>query len=583
MTEILQEIIYPQKDICEEQDMYFRTNGIVKFHNKFLEIMDKTNISFDTYFNSFSVAKWRKYTVIDNVALHIKYKGTCSIILSHHSINNGQLTKQQIAEYQCNAIDEEEMLCDFLKLQDNGIYSFEIIANTDCFIYEMNYVTNTNYIINTLNIAIGFCTFKREKFILNNIRQLQENILNNQQSILHDQLQIFIADNGQTLPNTINTEKIHVFWNKNYGGVGGFTRTIIEALYRSQTKFDYIILMDDDIVLDYRIIERTYLFLCFLKSQYKKNMIGGSLISLEERSKQIENGGHFNHKERILLKNNFHLTEIKEVIENENENIIANHNGWFYCCIPTQIIHENNLPLPIFIHYDDLEYGVRNALPIININGICVWHPTTVGKDPLWMTYYNVRNLRICRLSLNNKFSIAEEFFDVIKKFIFCVSRYRYKEYYIYLQAIKDFYKGAKFFEQKDSETFHKQLTSQYHYDWFSSNLQNLSFTHCSKKKSYILGVLNYILPAFKKYKIIKNGNYNYNCCMVKKIIVYDIFNDRFYNLTKSYKSLITCFILMIKALFIVFTSYNRAIKSWSKALPQLKSLKFWNTYLDLN
>jgi len=442
MTEILQEIIYPQKDICEEQDMYFRTNGIAKFHNKFLEIKNKTNISFDTYFNSFSVAKWRKYTVIDNVALHIKYKGTCSIILSHHSINNGQLTQQQIAEYQCNAIDEEEILCDFLKLQDNGIYAFEIIANTDCYIYEMNYVTNINNIVNTLNIAIGFCTFKREKFILNNIRQLQENILNNQQSVLHNQLQIFIADNGQTLPNTINTEKIHLFWNKNYGGVGGFTRTIIEALYRSQTKFDYIILMDDDIVLDHRIIERTYLFLSFLKPQYKKNMIGGSMFAIEEKSKLTESGALFKHRKINPLKQNLQLTKLKDVVENDIESILGNYNGWFYCCIPTQIIHEKNLPLPLFIHYDDIEYGVRNGMSIITINGICVWHPTFVGKDPLWMVYYNERNRRISLLSLEKKYSIFEETLEILKSFIIYISKYRYNDFHLYMKAVKDFYRG---------------------------------------------------------------------------------------------------------------------------------------------
>lgn len=583
MTEILQEIIYPLKDICEKRDMYFRTNSTIKIHNDFLEIKDKTSISFDTYFNSFSVGKWKKYTIIDNVALHIRYKGACSIILSHHSINNGQLIKQQIAKYQYTAMNEEEILCDFLKLHDNGIYSFEIIANSDCYIYEMDYVTNIDNSINTLNMAIGFCTFKREKFILNNILQLQENILNNKQSVLHNQLQIFIADNGQTLPNNINTDKIHLFWNKNYGGVGGFTRTIIEALYRSQTRFDYIILMDDDIILDYRIIERTYLFLSFLKPQYRKNMIGGSMFAIEEKSKQIENGALFKQKRINIIKKDLQLSNLKDVVENEIESILANYNGWFYCCIPTQIIHENNLPLPIFIHYDDVEYGVRNALPIITINGICVWHPTPDGKAPLWMTYYNERNRRILLLSLKNKYSIFEEILKILKNFIICVSKYRYEDFYLYVKAIKDFYKGANLFMKENPESLHKQLINQYNYKWFNLTLDNPTFNNSSKKKIYIWGILNYLVPALKKNRIIKNGNTYYNCFMVKKFIVYDTSNNRAYNLIKNYKSLITCFFLMIKTLFIIFISYNKATKSWNNTLPQLKSLKFWNSYLNLN
>lgn len=581
---ILQQIIYPIEDICNEKEMYFRSDGIVKYQNNLLEIKDKTKISFDTYFNSFSVGKWKKYTTIDNVALHIKYRGNCSIILSHHSINNSQLCKTEIGEYQCSALNEpREMLCDFIKLNNNGIYSFEIIANSDCYIYEMNYVTNTNNFIQNLNIAIGFCTFKREKFILNNINKLQNNILNNKLSILHNHLQIFIADNGQSLSNNINTDKIHLFKNKNYGGVGGFTRTIIESIFKSNSEFDYIILMDDDIILDCRILERTYLFLSFLKSQYKKNMIGGSLIALEERFKQVENGASFKFRKKIPIKSNFHLTALKDVIENEDEYILANYNGWFYCVIPTQIIHDNNLPLPIFIHCDDIEYGVRNKLPVININGICVWHPTISGKDPLWMVYYNVRNFKICLLSLNDKFSKAKEILDIFKSFIICISRYRYKEFYLHMQAVKDFYKGADSFKQENPETFHKQLTSEYNYKWFSINLNTSSFTHCNKKKSYALGILNYLMPAFREHRIIKNGTFYYNCFMTKRIVVYDNFNDRAYNLEKSYKSLITCFTLMIKTLFIVFMSYNKAVRSWCDTLPQLKSLKFWNNYLGLN
>lgn len=578
----LQNIIYPHQDICEETEMYIRTNSNLVFNTTPLTIKKNTQISFDTYFNSFSVGKWKKYTNISNVGILIKFNGHLHIKLIHVTNTNGAISKTNIAEYDQDSIDVDTLYCDFLSLKSNGIYAFEIRTCSDCTIYSMAYATKGNR-TRDLNIAIGFCTYKREKFILNNVCKLKTQILEAPHSILNKHLQVFIADNGQSLPNNINTDKIHLFWNKNYGGVGGFTRTIIEALYKSQTKFDYIILMDDDIILDCRIVERTYLFLSFLKSQYRKNMIGGSLIAVEERFKQIENGGHFSHQKKNMLKNNFYLTKIKDIIENENENVIANHNGWFYCCIPTQIIHENNLPLPIFIHYDDVEYGVRNALPIINMNGICVWHPTTVGKDPLWMTYYNGRNLKICLLSLNDKFSKVKEILDIFKSFIVCISRYRYKEFDLRMQAIRDFYKGANFFKKDSPEAFHKQLMSKYNYKWFNLTLNNPSFNNCSKRKTYALGILNYLIPAFREHRIIKNGTFYYNCFITKRIVVYDNFNNRAYNLEKSYKSFITCFILMIKTLFIVFISYNEAIKSWCNTLPQLKSLKFWNNYLGLN
>lgn len=580
---ILQNIIYPHEDICEETEMYIRTNSNLVFDTNSLIIKKNTQISFDTYFNSFSVSKWKKYTNISNVGILIKFNGHLHIKLIHIANINGTISKKTITEYDQESIDVENSLyCDFPSLKSNGIYAFEIRAYSDCTIYSIAYATKENR-TRDLNIAIGFCTYKREEFILNNIRKLKKHILEDPGSILNEHLQIFIADNGQTLPNNINTEKIHLFWNKNYGGVGGFTRTIIEALYKSQTKFDYIILMDDDIILDYRIIERTYIFLSFLKSQYSKNMIGGSMLALEEKSKQIENGALFKLRKIYSPKRNLQLTNLKDIVENEIESSPLNYNGWFYCCIPTTIIHENNLPLPIFIHYDDLEYGVRNGLSIITINGICIWHPTFVGKDPLWMTYYNERNNRIFLASIKDKYSIFEETLRILKSFIICVSRYRYKEFYLQMKAVKDFYQGAESFKRKDPESFHKQLMSQYNYRWFNLTLNSPSFNSSSKKNTYFLGILNYFFPALKRDKIVKNGNAYYNCFMVKKIIIYDTFNNRAYSLKKSYKSLIACFILMLKTLFIVSISYKKAIKSWCDILPQLKSLKFWNSYLGLS
>lgn len=578
----LQNIIYPQKGICEEAEMYIRTNSNIAFDTTKLTIKKDTSISFDTYFNSFSIGKWKEYTNISNVGILIKFKGHLHIKLMHIISISGIISKKIIAEYDQESIDAESPLYyDFPSLKSNGIYAFEIRAYSDCTIYSMAYATRGNR-TRDVNIAIGFCTYKREKFILDNVHKLKEQILENTNSILNEHLQVFIADNGNTLPN-INTNKIHVFNNRNYGGVGGFTRTIIEALYKSHNKFNYIILMDDDIILDCRIIERTYLFLSFLKSQYTKNMIGGSLIALEERFKQVENGASFKNREKIPLNNDFNLTRLKDIIENENNDNLADYNGWFYCCIPTQIIHEKNLPLPIFIHCDDIEYGVRNALPVININGICVWHPTISGKDPLWMVYYNVRNHKICLLSLNDQFSKTKEIRDIFKSFIIYISRYRYKEFYLHMQAVKDFYRGADSFKKMNPESFHKQLMNQYNYEWFNLTLNNPPFNNCSKRKAYFLGMLNYLIPALKKHKIIKNGTFYYNCFMAKRVVVYDNFNNRAYNLEKNYKYLITCFILMIKTLFIVFISYNKAIKSWKDTLPQLKSLKFWNSYLGLS
>ena len=392
---------------------------------------------------------------------------------------------------------------------------------------------------------------------------------------------MFIADNGQTLPD-VNSDNIHMFKNKNYGGVGGFTRTIIESVFNSKVHFDYIILCDDDIVLDCRIIERTYIFVQFLKKEYDGNMIGGALLSLEEKNTQVENGGIF-FKNKILRNKGFDLKRLSFLLSNEECVDIANHNGWFYCCIPTNIVKRDNLPLPIFIHYDDVEYGVRNQREVININGICIWHPTTTGKDPLWMSYYNTRNHIIVMSSLGKGIGLLSELFDIIKKYIISLTRYRYKEFEIQMMAIKDFYRGADVFMSIDPQLQHSELSSKYKYDWqeYSGNIEHAN--EIGKKKQYILGVINYFLPSIKKERSVDNGMPYYDTFLIKKIYNVDKSNHRAYVLSKNYKAAWICLVQAVATMIYVITNFNNSRLSWEKKLPRFKSLEFWNEYLQIN
>ena len=112
-------------------------------------------------------------------------------------------------------------------------------------------------------IALGICTFKREEFLKRNVNLVLNHIINNPDSPLYGNLEVYVSDNVQTIePDTFDSDKIHVFPNINAGGAGGFTRCIMEALfYRKPSPFTHIILMDDDILLDTAVVERTWLFL----------------------------------------------------------------------------------------------------------------------------------------------------------------------------------------------------------------------------------------------------------------------------------------------------------------------------------
>ena len=78
-------------------------------------------------------------------------------------------------------------------------------------------------------------------------------------------------------------------------------------------------------------------------------------------------------------------------------------NGWFSCLIPRQVLDEIGLSLPIFIKWDDLEFGLRAkeaGYPTVTFPGAAVWHvPWSDKNDALdWQAYFHHRNRIIAAL-----------------------------------------------------------------------------------------------------------------------------------------------------------------------------------------
>jgi galactofuranosylgalactofuranosylrhamnosyl-N-acetylglucosaminyl-diphospho-decaprenol beta-1,5/1,6-galactofuranosyltransferase len=71
--------------------------------------------------------------------------------------------------------------------------------------------------------------------------------------------------------------------------------------------------------------------------------------------------------------------------------------------IPTQAVRELGLALPVFIKWDDAEYGLRASeagYPTVSLPGVAVWHvPWQDKNDALdWQSYFHVRNRLIAAL-----------------------------------------------------------------------------------------------------------------------------------------------------------------------------------------
>ena len=83
--------------------------------------------------------------------------------------------------------------------------------------------------------------------------------------------------------------------------------------------------------------------------------------------------------------------------------IDVDFNGWFMCLIPTEVLRTVGLSLPLFIKWDDSEFGLRAkkaGYPTVSLPVAAVWHvPWTDKNDALdWQSYFHQRNRFIAAL-----------------------------------------------------------------------------------------------------------------------------------------------------------------------------------------
>ena len=171
---------------------------------------------------------------------------------------------------------------------------FKIVAlENDSHFFGGAFVTDDAVIVkNDVKISLIICTYKREKYVLNNLEILKRNFIENSESDLYGNLYLKIIDNGNTL-ESISEKYIQVYHNKNLGGSSGFTRGIIESL--NEDRYSHVLLMDDDVVIEEEAIYRLYKFLLFMKPQYQKYLVGGSMLKLDFPFIQQEAGVCWNN------------------------------------------------------------------------------------------------------------------------------------------------------------------------------------------------------------------------------------------------------------------------------------------------
>ena len=588
----LQKILYPKRLICSETELYFRIDEGGKLNAKEHNVFIPNNkfLRFNTYFNSFSLDKWLLYTSVSNLHLHLECKGKFIIYFTTSFVKKGNVVsyKQEYLDYFEDNYDKQ------INVEKGRTIHFGIQAlEEDGYFYDGYYYTDIEEeLLNPINVCMDICTFKREQYIIQNLRNISKEIINNKDSLLYQKLDINVSDNAHTLPEKLNSKHIRIYENPNTGGAGGFGRGMIEFLKLQPEKhYTHILLTDDDITLDPQVIEKTAAVLMTVKGKYKESFIGGSMFRLDQRNIQSEMANRWQGGKVIPLNYKRDMANFDNVVKNEVYQKI-NYLSWWYCCMPASVIREDNLPLPIFIKRDDIEYGLRNGSSFITLNGINVWHEPFEQKRPAYLEYYYIRNQLIMECTINSTPSLKRLKKSVFKKFKDEFTKFHYLEFEFYCKGLQDFCRGIDWLKSIDAVKLNLDLLAN---DRKFVPLEELdipfdevkykqSFVYNETKRHWYLRALTlngWLLPSKKEPIIVQSAfPIKFPYIRAKKALNVENITKRGYISEKSWKELFRLRKLKNETIKMLNKYYDIAVYQYKNRYKELMKINFWNDYL---
>ena len=257
-------------------------------------------------------------------------------------------------------------------------------------------------------VSIGITTFNRPSFCVDQLLALGRN-----EPVLELLDHVYVVDQGSQ--NVADHEdfaeaekslqgKLRVITQPNLGGSGGFSRAMYESV-RAGTS-DYVLLLDDDVVCELEGIRRAVAFADLCKSP---TLVGGHMFSLYDRTVMHSYGEtiaawrwFWGPAPATRESHDFARVPLRAT-RWLHRRIDVDYNGWWMCLIPTQVVREIGLSLPMFIKWDDAEFGFRAkkaGYRTVTLPGSAVWHvPWTEKDDTLdWQAYFHERNRLVSAL-----------------------------------------------------------------------------------------------------------------------------------------------------------------------------------------
>ncbi|WP_182358963.1 glycosyltransferase [Tomitella gaofuii] len=426
----------------------------------------ESEVSFATYFNAFPASYWRRWTVLDTVVLRIEVRGGCRVDVYRSKADGSRI---HVEGQRADAVDQDgtdlddaagetrvlEFSVSLAPFEDGGWIWFDVTTATKTDVLAAGWYAPTAA-PGRAAVALGIPTFNRPVDCVAALRAIASDPL-----VMDVVDTIIVPDQGTDKVRdqddfaetaALLGDRLRMYDQPNLGGSGGYSRIMLEAV--KNTDCEQILFMDDDIQIEPDSILRALAFSRFAKVP---TLVGGQMLNLQERS-HLHTMGEVVRRDifmwgaapHVEYDHDFSTRPLRDREESQDlhRRIDVDFNGWWMCMIPRSVAEEIGQPLPLFIKWDDAEYGLRArkaGYPTVTMPGAAIWHMAWSDKDDAidWQAYFHLRNrLVVAALHMDGGHrGLMQNALKATVKHLLCLE---YSTVAIQNQAIRDFLAGPE-------------------------------------------------------------------------------------------------------------------------------------------
>ncbi|WP_222267266.1 glycosyltransferase [Modestobacter marinus] len=408
--------------------------------------------SFATYFNAFPASYWRRWTVLPSVILGMRVSGPGRVDV-YRSKADGSII--HVTGTTTTGEDRTlEFELDLTPFEDGGWYWFDVSADdAPVTVHQASWWAPQSP-AQEARLSIGICTYNRPDDCVSALSALAGDPVVSaliSRVIVADQGTKKVRDaGGFTAASQALGDRLLLVEQGNLGGSGGFSRTMYEAL--NSTEATHHVLLDDDVLLEPDSIARLFALARFAKSPM---LVGGQMLALQDRS-VLHTMGEVVAPDKFFWRaapnteyaHDFAKKNLRKATD-LHRRVDVDYTGWWMCLIPREVMERLGFALPVFIKWDDAEYGIRareHGYPVATLPGAAVWHLSWSDKDDTagWQAYFHTRN-RLVAAALHTEYkhggTLLRDTFKFDLKFLIML---QYATAALHHRAYDDFLAGPE-------------------------------------------------------------------------------------------------------------------------------------------